>query len=377
MAQTGFVSLDCGAIGSSYNESDIIWTPDNGFGLSGVSNETSVTEPNFKPPAQFYTIRYFPGDQTKYCYEFNEIDHGIQQYSAYLIRASFWAGDSVPFRTRVGQQIDFKLLINSNEWDDVSVELPQSTAVVKEIYVVADSRPSIAVCLAGRGIGLDIPFISSLVLRPLGANMVPVLMMKKDQAASRAMFTLYRVNYGAPSNYIVRYPDDRFDRVWDPDTTQPSIGSMSTSQIVDTTNLPEHPPLQVMQTAYQNDEYFSINMSVASGYSYFFELYFTEISENVTAAGQRVFELDVLNGTGDLFASSTIDLYSLGYLHSHEVSPKYPVFVQAGGDLNFSFQKLTNSIYGPLICGLELLRISDNDMSLGSDEQDDHCLTKN
>lgn len=370
MAQEGFVSLDCGATGATYSDSHKIeWSPDSGFGLSEVSNATSVKVPIFDAPMQFSTIRYFPGDQTKYCYEFNKIDHDIRQGSAYLIRASFWAGDSVPFHTQVSQQINFKLLINSDEWDNVSVALPQQTpAVVKEMYMVANT-PSIAVCLAGRGIGMDTPFISSLVLRPLNPDMIPVLLMKN---VSRAMFDPHRINYGAPSpNYTVSYPSDQFDRVWDPDTRRPSI---STTHDVNT-YYSEHPPVLVMQTALQDEEYINIEISVpASGHAYFYAVYLAEIDENVTGAGQRVFKLEVHDDQGVLRSFvEKIDLYMAGGLTRYQARELYspdPIFSGDGRHLNFSFQRLPNSTYGPLVCGLELLRLSDNEMSLSTHDDD-------
>lgn len=134
-----------------------------------------------------------------------------------------------------------------------------------------------------------------------------------------------------------------------------------------------------MQTAYENNESFNISIPVASGHSYYFALYFSEISDSVTAAGQRVFKLDVRNDAGVVFKDRTIDLYAKANMSLYGIyettSANFPAFVGDEGLLNFSFQRLPNSTYGPLICGMEVLRVSDNDMSLGTLDGDGNLYT--
>lgn len=377
--QTGFVSLDCGT-NSNYTDTatTLDWTSDStGFGLTDVSNAFTVQSPLNNPPTQFNSIRYFPGEQSKYCYVFNGPDHGVQQTKAYLIRASFWlGGGQLPFDTLSKQQITFQLLINADHWDDISIGLPQTDtegAVVKEMYMVADS-PTISVCLAGRGIGLDTPFISSLELRPLRSDMTAVQLLGTTGLASKALFLQYRINYGSSTNNDVRYPDDVFDRIWAANTTRPWL---NTSHSINT-DISEDPPSIVMQTAYMSNDSFNINFIDFTGtHGYFYMLYFSEISSQVTAPGQRVFDETTFNGTFTM-SSSSIDLYS------NETNSLYGVvesfntnilIVQEGGYLNFSFQKsFATSIYGPLICALELQRLSDAEMSLSTLQSDATAL---
>ncbi|MCO5573324.1 hypothetical protein L7F22_027093 [Adiantum nelumboides] len=294
-AQQAFVSLDCGANKGYTDNNGLAWVSDNTMDTM-VGNATAVTPPVYEGtvPAQFTTIRYFPGNQTKYCYVFNGKDHGVTQGSPYLVRASFWVGVALPYDTQVNNQVKFKLLIYADEWDEVSIVLPQTDREeMKEIYVIA-VKETIDVCLAGKSIGLDIPFISSLVLRPLHSDMTSVILMAQ-RARGRPLTYMQRINYGAPSvdTYISYQADgggDPYDRVWKPDIQGPIL----TTTLLVKTNVTDRPPVRVLQTAYQPDASFNLTFSLPSASFYHFALYYAELSMDVSMPGQRVFTLQVV-----------------------------------------------------------------------------------
>ncbi|KAH7307105.1 hypothetical protein KP509_22G045900 [Ceratopteris richardii] len=144
------------------------------------------------------TIRYCPGNHSKYCYVFSS-EHGVQKDSAYLVRASFWAGSALPYATISPNLVKFDLLIYTDLWDEITISLPQIyKEELREISIIA-IRDSIDVCLAGNSTGKDIPFISSLVLRPLGQDFSYVDHMV-NRTGKRPLMSVQKINYGAPSS---------------------------------------------------------------------------------------------------------------------------------------------------------------------------------
>eukprot|EP00250_Pteridium_aquilinum_P022388 c25365_g2_i6 orf=50-2548(+) len=380
-AQQGFISIDCGATTSYIDTKGLTWIPDELLTtIIGVGDSSTVTPPtDANAPDQFSTIRYFPGNQTKYCYVFNNFnnqDHGIVAGSAYLVRASFWVGTALPYETQVQNIVSFKLLMNADEWDDVVITLPQTEAIVKEMYVIA-MKDTIDVCVAGKVIGMDIPFISSLVLRPLYFDMSSVRLMI-DKVGNRPLFYMHRINYGAPSNdTVISYEQDglgdSYDRVWQPDTRAPIISTSSTVA----TGSPDYAPAKVIQDAYQSDDSINLTFSLPPNHFYHYTLYFSELSANVTLPGQRVFQEQVFNGTKSLFAEETTDIFKFKHntrFIMYELYAGIPVYVGIEGFISFIFTKQHDSIYGPLICGLEILQVSDHDMPLGIDDDEDATL---
>ncbi|KAH7297413.1 hypothetical protein KP509_26G068600 [Ceratopteris richardii] len=397
LAQTGFISIDCGGAESYMDENGISWDPDSQF--SNISGNTttvplpSASSAGAKSPLS--TIRYFPGEQNKYCYVFNQKDHGVSKGATYLIRASFWAGATLPYDTRIANQttfkllIDgagatlpydtrmanqttFKLLIDADVWDELSIRLPQTgREEMREIYVSA-SKDTIDVCLTGRATGSDIPFISSLVLRLLDENLTSVQNMH-NKAQNRAFMSRHRINYGAASsNEYIRYQEDGlgdpYDRIWEPNITGPILTTTATTG----TDVFDHPPVRVLQTAYESSASLNISFSLPSGTSYHFTLYFSEISMNVTMDGDRVFSLQVFNGS-TLYGYTELDLYKLSNdTHNlvHITYSAFPMYISSAGAVNFVFMKQNGSRFGPIIAGLELFQVFDNDMSLGTDDDE-------
>ncbi|MCO5607650.1 hypothetical protein L7F22_061848 [Adiantum nelumboides] len=195
MGQEGFVSVDCGATAGKYKDrSGIQWVSDAGepgasFASSMQGVGVSVAMPVPVPAAaenKYYDVndaqrlsnlRYFPGEQSKYCYVFTQDNFPfIKQGTAFLVRAAFWAANlTFNLSSATTTTNNFQLLINADIWDNVTIKLPQKEVVFKEAYMLAanNNPSSMSVCLAGRraGAGAGIPFISSLELRllPSGA----------------------------------------------------------------------------------------------------------------------------------------------------------------------------------------------------------------
>ncbi|KAH6556347.1 hypothetical protein KP509_1Z186200 [Ceratopteris richardii] len=202
-AQQAFLSIDCGGCKNFTDANVISWFSDNS--ISGIAgNASKVTPPAYvgNSPSPLSCIRFFPGGQSKYCYMFDLNHYGLTQGKAFLIRASFWAGSHLPYPTRFKNSVSFKFVINADEWEEVSIEFPQTGKEVnKEMYLIT-SRDNIEVCLSGSSNDSDIPFISSLVLRELADDLLPIS-LTISLSAGRPLTTVKRTNFGVYTEAFV------------------------------------------------------------------------------------------------------------------------------------------------------------------------------
>ncbi|KAI5057398.1 hypothetical protein GOP47_0027413 [Adiantum capillus-veneris] len=382
MAQEGFVSVDCGAPAGKYKDTKtgIEWVSDaEGAGFaSSLQGETVSVAKAVQAPADagaqsLSSVRYFPGEQSKYCYVFTEDTYDfIRSERAFLARASFWTGDDL---MTFGNHTTFQLLINADIWDDVSIYLPQSDVVVKEAYILPSndsSPPSISICLSGRGaasnMNTGIPFISSLELRLLPQEFYTWY----TERFILPMHCVHTVNYGASTSDVIRYPNDIIDRLWKPDMSyQPTQNT--TRDVLDWQILSyAPPPRQVLQTAYVQDEQIVITFQMAIGddATYFMAGYIFDVSPTrLNGSNQRVFTWQTSgygpNDPRDLFNFESGGEYYL-VLYSGSTSPLH---VESNGQLKFTFEKAPNSTYGPLINALQIFRAF-GPVSPGSNSQE-------
>ncbi|URE19861.1 receptor-like serine threonine-protein kinase [Musa troglodytarum] len=243
----GFISLDCGsAATSSYEDesTDIEYTSDDKYIDAGDSRSIAANYLN-SVSTQLQTLRSFPSGPRN-CYTLT----AVQKNTAYLVRATFMHGDYDGSRSAGGgaQPVQFDLYIDVNFCKTVNVT-DASTAYTIEVvvYLQADS---VSVCLINTGLGT--PFISVLELRPLNEALYTSVL---NSATSLVLFV--RLNLGTTTNEVVRYPADRYDRLWEPFISwserlhfQPSLESLHTTSNV-TNNVGDRveAPLAVMQTA--------------------------------------------------------------------------------------------------------------------------------
>ncbi|KAF2307112.1 hypothetical protein GH714_024894 [Hevea brasiliensis] len=239
---TEFISIDCGST-SNYSDprTGLEWISDNGIMNHGKSVE--VKNPDGKW-VQYRRRRDFPIDSKKYCYNLS-----TKERRRYIVRATFQYGsleneDSFP---------KFKLYLDATKWSTVTI-LDASRIYVKEMIIRAPSS-SIDVCICCAITGS--PFISTVELRPLNLSMYAT-----DYEDSFFLKLAARVNFGAPTEDALRYPDDPYDRIWDSDLVKrqnflvgvaPGTVRINTSKNIDIQTR-EYPPVKVMQTAVVGNE---------------------------------------------------------------------------------------------------------------------------
>ncbi|XVE51998.1 hypothetical protein DITRI_Ditri02bG0085000 [Diplodiscus trichospermus] len=208
--QAGFISLDCGlpAAGSSYNDTTtgITYTSDVPYIQTGISNRLPGSNSNLQRRILEY-VRSFPqGDRN--CYMVN-----LKKGDKYLIRASFMYGNY----DAKNEAPEFDLHLGPNFWATVVFQ-NASDVIIKEIIHLLQSN-YLHVCLVNTG--------------------------KESQTESLEPFL--RNDFGSTSNSTFRFPQDVYDRIWQP-YQRNDLGQINTSSSI-SSNSDYKPPYLVMITA--------------------------------------------------------------------------------------------------------------------------------
>ncbi|PIN09538.1 Serine/threonine protein kinase [Handroanthus impetiginosus] len=339
---TEFISIDCGGT-SNYidNSTGLAWISDSGIMREGAPARIGDTYGN---SLRYQTRRDFPTDSKKYCYTLS-----TQERRRYIVRATFLYGTSAT----EGTFPKFQLYLDATKWSTVTV-MEASRVYVKEMIIRAPSQ-SIDVCLCCATTGS--PFISTLEMRPLNLSMYAT-----DYEDEFYLKVAQRINFGAPSQEDIRYPDDPYDRIWESDLDRrPNflVGVAPGTERINTTkninvNTREYPPVKVMQTAvvgtkgslsYRlNLEDFPAN---ARAYAYFAEIEDLGVNETRKFKMEQPYMPDYSNAVVNIAenAKGSYTLYEPRYMN-----------VTLEFVLSFSFVKTRDSTRGPLLNAMEISR---------------------
>ncbi|XP_023541669.1 probable LRR receptor-like serine/threonine-protein kinase At1g67720 [Cucurbita pepo subsp. pepo] len=350
-----FISIDCGG---SKNYTDpvtgLAWISDAGVMAAGGSSPVENPHGNLM---QYGTRRDFPIDDKKYCYTLE-----TEERRRYLVRATFQYGSLKNEETYP----KFELYLDATKWSTVTI-FDASRVYVKEMIIRAPSSSfDVCICCATTGY----PFISTLELRPFNLSMYAT-----DFEDDFFLEVAARVNFGALSKDVIRYPDDPYDRIWDSDLEKRQnylVGVAPGTERISTMNninvmTREYPPVKVMQTAVLGTKgvlSYRLNLddfpANARAYAYFAEI--EELGQNET----RKFKLeepnipDSSNAVVNIAenANGTYTLYEPSYMN-----------VSLSFVLSFSFVKTRDSTRGPLLNALEISRyVEINAKTDGRDE---------
>ncbi|KAI4350757.1 hypothetical protein L6164_005178 [Bauhinia variegata] len=233
--QTGFISIDCGAPENFEYTDDstkIKYNSDGAYIESGVNKNISSEyaypkNPNL--PLPLSDLRSFP-EGKRNCYSLTAGGRG----SLHLIRASFLYGNY----DGENKPPEFDLYVGVNFWSSVKFR-NASEQVTMEVISVAQSRVT-QVCLVNMGLG--IPFISALELRPLNSSTY-----NTEFGASASLLLFQRWDIAA-GNGSGRYEDDIYDRIWSP-YSSPSWDSLSTAAAINGNDNGYRAPFEVMRNA--------------------------------------------------------------------------------------------------------------------------------
>lgn len=345
----GFISIDCGSSNES-RSGNISWTADVNYTSLGVNNNTRIDA-----DAPYNTLRSFPDPKfKKSCYVFN-----TTVSMSYLIRAGFFYGNYDNKSTWP----TFDLLFGANVW--TTVNSTANETVTHEMIALA-TRDTSSVCV-GRTSD-DVPFISSLEIRPLSMNQN----MYSPVYENYLMKSNSRHNFGQTTSDPVRYPDDAFDRIWESDLAVITNITMfnttlTTSRSVPSNSTDDLPPSKVMQTARSPNMTtdtlgFNFNARLGPG-EYYLALYFAEL-DNQTG---RIMDVYV---DGNLVLQDLNVSNHAGFYNALELF--YKNLNVSGSSYRLSLMPTGNSSSSPIINAAESYFLQK--ISQSTSEQDVQAL---
>ncbi|GLT79308.1 hypothetical protein SLA2020_508010 [Shorea laevis] len=346
----GFVSLNCGGKESFTDELGLEWTSDD-FLTYGETASISVGDETRK---QYMTVRHFPADSRKYCYNLN-----VTSRNRYLVRATFLYGNFD--NNNVYPQFDVSF--GATHWATIVISDADTIESLELIFLA--TSPTISVCLSNATTGQ--PFISTLELRKFNGSVYYTPYEENFYLGVSA-----RINFGADSEDPIRYPDDPFDRIWESDSVKKAnylvdvaagTRKISTEMPIDVSSGSELPPEKVMQTAVvgmNGSLTYRLNLDGFPGYGWAFS-YFAEI-EDLDPDETRKFRL-VLPGDPDL-SKAIVDIQENAQGKYRVYEPGYPN-ITLPFVLSFRFGKTSDSTRGPLLNAMEINKyVEKNDGSL-------------
>ncbi|XP_073006570.1 senescence-induced receptor-like serine/threonine-protein kinase [Typha latifolia] len=334
----GFTSIDCGATSNSIDDSTgIEYTTDDQLIDTGTNYNIASNYINSSLPKQYLTVRSFP-QGGRNCYTL----HAIKNYK-YLLRAGFMYGnyDGNNSLQANSDPLLFDLYIGVFLWKTVNIASTSDAYVYEAITVALGDF--VSVCLMRRSNSSSTPFISFLEMRQLKSVLYP--------AATPSDYIVFseRLNLGATTPDIIRYPDDPYDRIWKPKNITADV-LITASNITHFKDDEFEVPTIVHQTAAVsanvNDSIvFSWNSEISNdGPYYYVSLHFSEFTP-VSATDVR--EFNVYSNDELWFERYRPPYLMSGYIYSNSPLGNYPRHV-------FSLNATTNSTRPPLIGAYEI-----------------------
>ncbi|KAL2636115.1 hypothetical protein R1flu_007594 [Riccia fluitans] len=309
----------------------------------GINQIIDRTVTNDFNQDQLQTLRYFPADRNKHCYTLPATPN-----TTFLIRASFLHGG---FQASVDNS--FSASIDSSSVDRLFWTETNVDTVLALEYVVAtsDTGDSISFCLIPNGTQA---FINTLELRPLAVGMYDFYKYKYY------LKMLTRLNCGASfTDPPVRYPDDRYDRIWYTPGVNYNINGTKTTTTVPVPKNFDKPPMAVMQSAWVTSGSFWWSYN-PSAYElrltsvYYVNFFFAEI-QTVKATDIRILSI-AFNGVNySSWTNLTIDSSTKQF--------PYKQLVLSSIGANFTFFADPTSTLGPILNAGEIYASRNKNMS--------------
>ncbi|MCO5548356.1 hypothetical protein L7F22_001813 [Adiantum nelumboides] len=343
----GFLSIDCGSDSASiYTDGNgIEWVSDSNLINEGTSKQvTGGDDPLLA------TIRLFDGNQSKYCYSLT--NSAVEAGAFFLVRVAIWPGITPPYTPKDSDgYIRFKLVVDANEWTEVTVSFGSTTWWTSDMYTRAQ-RNSIDVCFARSTPDGDAPFVSALELRPLPSTLTSTYAMN---GTNTVFSCLGHYDYGvlASSNVsFTRYPFDSLDRYWISSKTSAVNEVNTTTSAIDVSRQKDDPPSRILQNSYVGTPWFTISFSTLNPKSpYGFVFYFAEIEPAVNASGLRTFNIyangELKNTEGEIDVFAQVGAYR-AYGYGVAIAPN------STGHITLNFTSSATSVFPPFIAAAEI-----------------------
>ncbi|GAB4840533.1 hypothetical protein Ancab_021302 [Ancistrocladus abbreviatus] len=337
---TEFISIDCGGL-SNYTDQDtgLAWISDTGIMRQGQGVQVENANGGLQ---QYRRRRDFPADDKKYCYSLP-----TQERRRYIVRATFFYGSTENTTTNP----KFQLYLDSTKWATFTVV--DVSRIYREEMIIRAPSDSVDVCLCCATTGA--PFISTLELRPLNLSIYAT-----DFEDDFYLKVAARINFGAPTEQSIRYPDDPYDRIWESDLVKRQnylVGvargteRINTSKNIDV-NTREYPPVKVMQTAVVGTEgslSYRLNLedfpANARAYAYFAEIQDLGSNETRKFKIKEPYIPDYNNAVVNIVENAN---------GSYKLYEPSNVNVSLQFVLSLAFVKTPDSTKGPLMNAIEI-----------------------
>ncbi|GLJ05371.1 hypothetical protein SUGI_0016990 [Cryptomeria japonica] len=346
--QPGFLSINCGG-GNNYTNSatNVRWSSDGNY--IDVGEAASVS--NSSIPFHLQSLRYFPRPLKKSCYSL-PLDINV----TYLLRLWFFFGNYNGIQTLRSFNVSFETqgMLYQKTQSISSPEIPEFTRE----RIFTSSSNVLYVCLIRTSDTSD-PFISAIELRSLSGGLY-----EAHVKPGILLGTIARYDLGAQFSDYMRYPQDRFDRLWQSDSLwlgqykEAQIRKAQTNRMVlkHNNNITSFPRAAVMQTAVidETPESRILFTLESQDTRTLFVLCFAEVEElnssearnfDVTANEQTVQSID------NTLQNHSIELpFTYNYTQEKEVVISLETAYQAG-----------KSNRGPLLNALEYYKIMERE----------------
>ncbi|KAL5755891.1 hypothetical protein ACOSQ2_020637 [Xanthoceras sorbifolium] len=329
----GDISIDCGTPeGFSYtdNNTGLIYKSDEEFINTGVNKNISSKFMSAILQKSLQSVRSFP-EGNRNCYRLRPPEG---KDTVYFVRASFMYGDfddpdNLP---------EFDLYVGVNKWDTLKFA-NASHVVIKEI-IHSPLADDIYVCLLNTGKGT--PFISTLELRHFHNSIY--------RTQSGALDLYRRLDFGSTTNQVIRFKDDKYDRMWYP---YPGSESINTSSTTDTLVESDYRlPSTVMRTAVRpmnvNEPLEFVLNTEDPILQFYVYMHFAEL-ENLQKNQHREFYIEI---NGNLWKKSVVPKYL-------QSTTEYSTQSVRGSELRFSLYRTPNSTLPPILNAMEIYTVKD------------------
>ncbi|KAG2643861.1 hypothetical protein PVAP13_2KG351900 [Panicum virgatum] len=284
------------------------------------------------------SLRYFPDASAgKHCYVVPAARH-----ARYLVRTTYYYGGFDGGRAPPV----FDQAIDGTRWSavDTAAAYARGLATYYEAVVEAAGK-ELSVCLArsrdtvpGRS-----PFISALQVVPLEASVYGAV-----NFTAYALSTVARHSFGGRGGSVVGYPDDRFNRYWEPygDGSIPVVESQASAATEAFWNKPPEAVFRQGLTASRGKSlYLQWPAAPLPAASYYLALYFQD-NRAPSALSWRVFDVAV-NG----------QLFFAGLNVSTAGSMVYGAAWPLSGQTRITLTPSPGSPVGPVINAAELMMV--------------------
>ncbi|GAB4843424.1 hypothetical protein Ancab_013386 [Ancistrocladus abbreviatus] len=254
------------------------WQPDGAFVSSGTSKDVEI--PGVSPILS--TVRSFASagnKNKKFCYEIP-----VFRFAKYLVRTTYFYGGV----NGNGSPPVFDQMVDGTFWTVVntSADYAQYMSTYYE-GVFKPTAKNMSICLGVNSYTDSDPFISAIELVMLWDSVYNSTDF--DQFALSLVFR-HSFGYDGP---IIRYPDDQFDRWWQPFGPYSPVTRVPNASVQDFWNLP---PSKIFETQLTADNPGQLDLQWPPGpipnSTYYIALYFAD--DRVSSSGSsRVFSISI------------------------------------------------------------------------------------